>query len=1421
MLKHSIAEDDEIQCNERKRLRVKLTSSHLVQSWLLLLSFVALISLILPTYGSATPNLVITQDGTKAFNHTLTVSCRANFSVSELWWSVLRLPNEEPVNVTEPKVKKQDEFHEVSLIHKHLALQDIGQYICNAVPDGDPSALLRSTYNLTFRVPPRLKGQKSVDVNETNDTSLTCKVYGYPVPNSIRWSFESASSIPLSNSSNVGITVEPQGETEFTSKLVLRNVSIEQHGKYYCNTDDGLSEETNLTVKGKPRLVLDVIMAVTPTEIFVNWTINNGNSNITSLKLMYFGNGSENVVNLEPTSTIHLLQKLTPLTIYSNFSLVAQNLIGTAEDIRVVDIKTLEETPVFIPKVILKGSTSGTVTLGWTIAQSLTNYYHYYNVSIQDRVGKITYRKSGENPEVMVENLRSGMDYSFRVAACSEYTHRCDEFSELVNGTTMDGMSSPPRNIIVKCHFDERSHEATVKATWDDPTDPQGMVAEYAVVLSGNATYHDEQGRLIEETVGPINKAVRATSTKTIEFTKQPPNTQLFVTVCAKTRVRLCGESAKGSCATPSTIPDTDALNKASWKAVQNKRLDIFFMITLPSISQRNGTICCIRIVVVKLNKDQSVSNLRPPSDWKIQDYEAVHNSSSAGAYVAEILDPKSQSIMIGDGSSLADDKKPCQKCWSHFDSPSDAADGSFRPSVGFPINNQINKVGKRHWKRHAASGGDSLYRTPFINPRDGPLDSESYYTVFLDAIVLNEKHEHMRAQSKYFHPLRPVRVAEQVTLPGTAIVVSLIAAVLVLLVSLMCVMRWRRKEPGDQEYGLSHSIQQWCRRLRGQQPIPSDEPPILPPIPKDQLVTAFLERHKDSDLGFQQEFEKLPDRFCDRTSEASDSRDNVGKNRYPDIKAYDQTRIRLSTSDGNADYINANLVVGYKERKKFICAQGPMDGTVNDWWRMIWEQHVHFILMLTNVEEYNKTKCAKYWPSEGSTNYADFVVTHSSELRYSDFLVRYLKLSKNRPSSSNDDSPKEEREVLQYHYLVWKDFMAPEYPVGILRFIKRFNEMYSPDKGPILVHCSAGVGRTGTLVALDSMLQELREEERVSIFNTICDLRHQRNYLVQSLKQYVFIYRALMELAQFGDTELTVSDLKSNIDKLKTVPDGKITSKMQEEFERLSQVIEDRKPFAIGSSDENKHRNRHENVIPYDRNRVILSPMPSLTKEICTYINASFIEGYDNSEQFIIAQDPLDNTVGDFWRMMVEQNIRSVVMLSETGDEQCPRYWPEKDQETSHDYIKVKYMQSQSFPFYLRREFTVTETKSDNVCLVTQFQYNGWPMGEGEVPQADRGIVELIDTVLKFKDSLGKEKSCGPTVVHCSNGADRSSIFVAIAILAQQMMNESRVDVYSVVRKLRSQRQGLFRNFAQYEFVYRALVTYAELHVANGSAGH
>ncbi|KAG8239894.1 hypothetical protein J437_LFUL019481, partial [Ladona fulva] len=143
-------------------------------------------------------------------------------------------------------------------------------------------------------------------------------------------------------------------------------------------------------------------------------------------------------------------------------------------------------------------------------------------------------------------------------------------------------------------------------------------------------------------------------------------------------------------------------------------------------------------------------------------------------------------------------------------------------------------------------------------------------------------------------------------------------------------------------------------------------------------------------------------------------------------------------------------------------------------------------------------------------------------------------------------------------------------------------------------------------MVALDSLLQQLDEEGQVSIFNTVCDLRHQRNFLVQSLKQYIFIYRALMEVAQFGDTELKISKCKSAVEKLRQRENGKDKCQMEEDFEKISRVIEDRKSFSVGGGEENKIKNRSDLVIPYDRNRVILTPVPG--REHSTYINASFI---------------------------------------------------------------------------------------------------------------------------------------------------------------------------------------------------------------------
>lgn len=291
-------------------------------------------------------------------------------------------------------------------------------------------------------------------------------------------------------------------------------------------------------------------------------------------------------------------------------------------------------------------------------------------------------------------------------------------------------------------------------------------------------------------------------------------------------------------------------------------------------------------------------------------------------------------------------------------------------------------------------------------------------------------------------------------------------------------------------------------------------------PIYLPDLPIVFMERHADCDLLFEAEFDSLPEHFPDRTAIASDLFENSRKNRYPDIKSFDQTRVRLPlTEDGTlgSDYINADFVEGYKGRKLYICAQGPLDNTITDFWRMIYEHKVSVVVMLTGIEEQGKIKCSQYWSDvEGQPFLVSnlYAVTLLSTRLHPDFLIRRLRLKR------QNQTDEEGRDVLQFHFLMWKDFLAPEQPSWMLRFVKRVNEYYCPDKGPLLVHCSAGVGRTGTFVAIDCLLPEVQTGDFVNVWECVAHLRYQRNFLVQSLKQYIFVYRAVMEYSQFGDTE-------------------------------------------------------------------------------------------------------------------------------------------------------------------------------------------------------------------------------------------------------------------------------------------------------------
>lgn len=229
-------------------------------------------------------------------------------------------------------------------------------------------------------------------------------------------------------------------------------------------------------------------------------------------------------------------------------------------------------------------------------------------------------------------------------------------------------------------------------------------------------------------------------------------------------------------------------------------------------------------------------------------------------------------------------------------------------------------------------------------------------------------------------------------------------------------------------------------------------------------------------------------------------------KNRYKTIVPNESTRVKISirNNDPLSSYINANFISGYKnEPKSFIAAQGPMSNTIGDFWLMIWNENVSCIVMITKLIERNKNKCELYLPEDTlqSVEYDDIIITVKQINYYQDYEVRQLVVQKNN----------ETRILYHYWYTAWPDHNLPENPNALIQLTKQVESYRKFDeKSPILVHCSAGVGRTGCFLALAIGIKQIDTENLVDIVQIVCQLRVERGGMIQTLEQYEFVYQVL-----------------------------------------------------------------------------------------------------------------------------------------------------------------------------------------------------------------------------------------------------------------------------------------------------------------------
>ncbi|XP_035396058.2 receptor-type tyrosine-protein phosphatase eta isoform X3 [Cygnus atratus] len=300
-----------------------------------------------------------------------------------------------------------------------------------------------------------------------------------------------------------------------------------------------------------------------------------------------------------------------------------------------------------------------------------------------------------------------------------------------------------------------------------------------------------------------------------------------------------------------------------------------------------------------------------------------------------------------------------------------------------------------------------------------------------------------------------------------------------------------------------------WTRRRKDKRNTEVSFSPIKSKMIKvENFESYFKKQQADSNCGFAEEYEELKSAGVHQPKFAAEIPENRGKNRYNNVLPYDISRVKLSDLNSvTDDYINANYMPGYISKKAFIAAQGPLSNTIEDFWRMIWEKNIYSIVMLTKCVEQARTKCEQYWPDKQGETYGDIAVTMVLETVLPEWTIRDFNVE--------NANTQESRMVRQFHFTSWPDHGVPETTDLLINFRHHVHEYSSqnPIDSPVLVHCSAGVGRTGTFIAIDRLIQQIEIENTVDVYGVVYDLRMHRPLMVQTEDQYVFLNQCVMDI--------------------------------------------------------------------------------------------------------------------------------------------------------------------------------------------------------------------------------------------------------------------------------------------------------------------
>ncbi|XP_041430154.1 protein tyrosine phosphatase receptor type D S homeolog isoform X41 [Xenopus laevis] len=1259
-----------------------------------------------------------------------------------------------------------------------------------------------------FSIPPT-----NHEIMPGGSVNITCVAVGSPMPY-VKWMLGSEDLTPEDDM--------PIGRN------VLELTDVRQSANYTCvamSTLGVIEAIAQINVKALPKPPgTPMVTESTATSITLTW--DSGNPEPVSYYIIQHKpkSSEEQYKEIDGVATTrYSVAGLSPYSEYE-FRVVAVNNIGRGPPSEPVMTRTSEQAPSSPPRnVQARMLSSTTILVQWEEPEEpngqIQGYRVYYTMDPTQHINSWTKHNVADSQITTIGNLEPQKTYSVKVLA---FTSVGDgPLSNDIQVITQTGVPSQPLNFKA-----EPESETSILLSWTPPRSD--------TISSYDLYYKD--GDHAEEQVITIDPAT------SYRLQGLKPNSLYYFRLAARASVGLGASTTEISARTMQSMFAKNFHVKAvmktsvllSWEIPENYNSALPFKILYD-----DGKMA---VEVDGRATQKLITNLKPETSYS---FVLTNRGNSAGGLqhrVAAKTAPdvlKTKPVFIGKTNSdgmitvelpevLVNDKikgyyiviVPLKKSRGKFIKPWESPDEMEFDELLKDISRKRRSLRFRReaeQKPYIAAHFD-LLPTEFTlgdQKQYGGFENKQLQNgqeyVFFVLAVIEHSESAMFATSPYSDPVVSMEIDPQPMTDeeeGLIWVVGPVLAVVFIICIVIAILLYKSKpdrkrtESDSRKSSLPNSKEipshnptdpVELRRLNFQTPGMANHPPI--PILE---LEDHIERLKANDnLKFSQEYESI-DPGQQFTWEHSNLEVNKPKNRYANVIAYDHSRVLLSAIDGipGSDYINSNYIDGYRKQNAYIATQGPLPETFGDFWRMMWEQRSATVVMMTKMEERSRIKCDQYWPSRGTETYGLIQVTLLDTVELATYTVRTFALYKNGSS--------EKREVRQFQFTAWPDHGVPEHPTPFLAFLRRVKTCNPPDAGPMVVHCSAGVGRTGCFNVIDAMLERIRHEKTVDIYGHVTLMRAQRNYMVQTEDQYIFIHDALLEAVTCGNTEVPARNLYAYIQKLTQIEPGENVTGMELEFKRLASSKAHTSRFISANLPCNKFKNRLVNIMPYESTRVCLQPIRGV--EGSDYINASFIDGYRQQKAYIATQGPLAETTEDFWRMLWEHNSTIVVMLTklrEMGREKCHQYWP-AERSARYQYFVVDPMAEYNMPQYILREFKVTDARDGQSRTVRQFQFTDWP--EQGVPKSGEGFIDFIGQVHKTKEQFGQD---GPISVHCSAGVGRTGVFITLSIVLERMRYEGVVDIFQTVKMLRTQRPAVVQTEDQYQFCYRAGLEY------------